>query len=730
MKRISDDFIYLPTPSLGKVLLCAVLSIIWIFISKPSLYPHIHEYYLGGIEGDPGIYVWLAKNVWQNLSGASSGWFQTNAFYPYGQSLAFSDNFIFPGLLYSALYAVLHQEILSYNIMYLLLLVFGSLSTFFLVFGLCEELTISLLGALLIPMLAPLVGHMGHPQLQCFFCFPLILLLLIRYLQSPGFLRGLLVGACIAVAFLCSAYYAVFSALLVAVFLIGFFLIHPKSLKLKDLLPLLLAGICTLSFLLPFILPYIHIKNLFGERWLYEASDFAATPLSYFSVNPFSWLYHGLSSLSHAEAWLGVGITIPLIILYAIFYIFEGSTLYGARVSILGAIFLSLVLSTLFKSNLWVNFIETFLCWGLLIVFIKGLYQLGVTERARDCAIVTNRDILAILLWCAGFFVVLSFGPLFIENYSFSPFTAIYYIFPGMDAVRAIGRAGFVTAILCTIVSLVIISHQHRRKKLSPLFFTVIPLLAIIENTYNRFPYDKPLHVPQAFVELKTLTQEDPKSVAIVLPYAETLDKNGSIARWSEFARSNVYAMNWVDGIPVQILNGFSGQKTKIMNELPRRIQNFPDEGSLRELASFYKMAYIVVVPTLYKEFDAVTFEEKLKRFPNDLSPIKKSQDGSYLIKFIRAQPLDPQFVLKTPGSIDSADISLEVLGSCNEKSIEVQCYETDSLTSFFKFTLSPKNNAELVDIPLPPLKNPNGVRRIRFQTSGGCMVGLRTIGN
>src|SRR5690606_29944065 len=62
---------------------------------------HISTHYIGGFQGDAGLYSWLTNLNSQNFLFP---WFETNGFYPYGYSLAWSDNFILPSLLASVLF--------------------------------------------------------------------------------------------------------------------------------------------------------------------------------------------------------------------------------------------------------------------------------------------------------------------------------------------------------------------------------------------------------------------------------------------------------------------------------------------------------------------------------------------------------------------------------------------------------------------------------------------------
>ena len=123
---------------------------------------------LGGTGGDTNLYFWLVTTFPKNL--IERGWFETNSFYPYQHTLAWSDNFLFP----SSLFYLFHQlagfsEITSWNILILLAQLFNGLSVFALAKKLGANYPSSLfLGSLFITS-SYFAEHLGHPQLQFFF---------------------------------------------------------------------------------------------------------------------------------------------------------------------------------------------------------------------------------------------------------------------------------------------------------------------------------------------------------------------------------------------------------------------------------------------------------------------------------------------------------------------------------------------------------------------------------
>jgi hypothetical protein len=95
----------------------ALLAAILCLFRLPALV-ELGSAYLGGAQGDGGLYIWLVKSNLRDLGVLP--WFNTFAFYPYSQSLAWSDNFILPSLGVGALLLSGLPFILCYNLILLL----------------------------------------------------------------------------------------------------------------------------------------------------------------------------------------------------------------------------------------------------------------------------------------------------------------------------------------------------------------------------------------------------------------------------------------------------------------------------------------------------------------------------------------------------------------------------------------------------------------------------------
>lgn len=671
----SNEFLLLARPSRATWCIASIIFVIGIFITRFKGIQVLSEGYIGGFEGDAGLYVWLVKHASHSLF--TLPWFSTLPFYPYQGALAWSDNFILPGMAFWALKNSIFNDIAAYNLTLLIAQFLNALISFRLIYSLTADSLSSVSAGFLTLALLPLEGHLGHPQLQFFFFIPLGIFLIFRFFQNPSVSQALLLGVTVACAFLTTVYYAVFLMLLYVTLIVGMVLIHPSLLTRRFIISFCIGIGAPLLLLIPFILPYLHTKELFGERGIYEAFYFSASSLSLLSPPPTSSFFGSLSTLSHNEAHLFVGFSVILAVAFSLYRVFSGTTLRislylsgGLTAAILAFSFLSI-------GNQTFKYCTALAAWSLCITYAIGLYRLGKEERRYSCVIITNRDIIGTLLFTAGIFLFLSFGPLGNPEKGQLPlgiYTVLYYLAPGFDAIRAVGRAGLVSAFLFVLIYFLLVSQMRGARKINPLIFLILLLLPILENQTTLYQLDLPLAKPIAIKEEKI-----PTGTFIGLPFAGELDANGAVKSWSEFARLQVYFMNWFEDSSLRSVNGYSGQRTKLMKDLPRRLAGFPDSRSLRELAMIAGLRRIVVVPQFMPNFNPAVFEATLGFYKNTLRIEDKDSLGNYLLSYTGETALTPDFILRTPGGTNGISFEVRPQGNCEDKGVQISLINADS---------------------------------------------------
>lgn len=246
--------------------------------------------------------------------------FQGNIFYPFQNSLAFSE-IILPGaLLYLPLEYATGNPVLAYNLIVLLSFPLNAFAMYlFALDTLSHSIPPSLhrslspsLPAPLSPALNPSIspslpaafiaglifgfctykmGELRHVQLLLALFMPLTLLYVARFLRAPNFHNGFLTALFFGLNALCSLYYAVFLAFAVALFLAVEFLSRRFRITRAHLLwGAMTAGIAVL-LVLPFLLPFLRLERQYNFSEGRDPRLFSARPASYLASPASQWLY-------------------------------------------------------------------------------------------------------------------------------------------------------------------------------------------------------------------------------------------------------------------------------------------------------------------------------------------------------------------------------------------------------------------------------------------------------
>jgi hypothetical protein len=584
---------------------------------------------IGGCQYDAGLYLWLTEALPKALFNGD--WKTVNAFYPYEKTLGFSDNYLLPSILVT-LFRLFHLEThVAHNIVLIGALFLNG----FLTYLLSRKITTSRIPALFAGVSFELFPyffeHAGHPQLVYAFFLPLFLLLTFMYLENPSHLRALLLGSCFTATFFTTVYYAVFQIIISSiVFLTELLLLYKKRFfKFKTLwqnfLLFLPAFIIGTTPALPLFLMYDAVKNTFGGRYLYESFAFAATPFSYLSSPSYRYILKNTATWSHSEAHLFVGITILTIILLGFLYHFKK---HIHNILLLSIAIGMLVLFTI-KQN---SYFFSVLTWAL--PFCHILYSIRKDAFSERSSGYYSFHIGTLALYT----FLVSLGPLGdpaakIPHTGF--FIAWYTLIPGLEGIRAISRIGAVTALaLCILASIYLKDFQNFLGSRSQFFAkrkalisSVFIFLLIFENFPKLNLEYKEGGVP-LFQKLKAIVDEDrasrpskeAKDAFIVLPLSGAVDKHGRIISYKEYAFFNIQAMQQSLGLDLKLVNGYSGLRTKLHDELPKRVLHFPDEQSLHALQKIYNLRYIVVVGKFLPEEEKARIKNLFKDFPKRLT--------------------------------------------------------------------------------------------------------------
>jgi hypothetical protein len=678
-------------------------------ICWPAL-PYLGDRYLGGASLDAGLYIYLCQSALDAL--LTDDWFSTRSFYPYGLSLAWSDNFILPAVFFKLL-TIFLGKVIAFNTLILTALTLNGCAFYFL----ASKLNIKKNGAhffgLSSACFAYFTSQLGHPQILFFFFIPLGLGLLIDLFRKPGFSTLVFLGGVVFTCFLTTVYYAVFIALLVAVFCPFILIRHSKQVWSSiSLWQIILLSLFIPAFLV-FAWPYLQVKAAFGPRYLYEAGAFALKPAALLSPSNNSLLYSNLSS-GNPESQFFPG--------WAIIFI-----------TLLGLIRLPGDKKFLFVHWMCLLIFIVSSCWPELfsnlgqicLRYLLLLSSLPLIFRPVD----SNHEASAssalkgILLLCAAIFLILASGPIALEeSKTLDPFVLLFKYFPGVEALRAVARYALVSLLIYYLLAISSLCQLTLRK------WQLILILAfvLIENIPARIPIEEPIAAPKVLEHLPPVKKYELSSI-VALPMATRFDNLKQPASWTEYSRLNVSYMNWFHDSDYHLVNGYSGQRSRIIKEFPEKLHEFPDLRSITALQHIGGLRYILYNGNENPKFNRKKFEERLSHFESSLTLVKE-EHGSYLFELSPKVGSLNQIYLMIPAYLNlKLQLELQIDGSCSPNKTTTLTI-LDSATT--KSQLFPIAIGELASLSINFTRHNENVispRKISFATPENCDIDLIT---
>lgn len=261
-------------------------------------------------EGVPPLNTWAMATVWRNLFAHPGALLQGSAFYPYDNSVAFSEHLLVPALMAGPIAVATGSWTFAYNASVLTALV---LSAFFM-FLLARELGASRAGALLGGGLYAFntwnINEIVRLQILSNEFFPLALWACVRFAARPTWPRALAVSGAALLQALSCMYWAVYLPFLLIPVLVALL-----GMRVRAFFKVCVALLGAASLVLAIAWPYVSNGRAFG----YERAEPESVPLDrYFQVRPENLLYgavlpHGLANqnAAHFQGFLALILCVP-----------------------------------------------------------------------------------------------------------------------------------------------------------------------------------------------------------------------------------------------------------------------------------------------------------------------------------------------------------------------------------------------------------------------------------
>jgi hypothetical protein len=588
-------------PKVKKFLAGSVLCILFAGVTLLQTFPlsldPAHAVY---DPGDPLLNVWILSWVGEHLVQGPFRLFEANIFYPYHQTLAFSEHLLPLSILSAPVYFLSRNPILRYNLLLYLTFVLNALGMFFLVGHLTRNKWAGVVSGLIFSFSAFKIMHISHLQLLSSMGIPWCFLYLHKWMADKTWKDAVLFSFFFMLQALSCVYYGLFSMVILVLILPLFLLFNKRSFDLPSLAklaaPLVLAG----GILYAFSLPYLRVFRALGlKRGLAAGAEVQ----NYLAVVPTNLLFGRLlSGWGEPERYLFPGLAACVLMIVAI----AGRRTFAARADRSGIVrridkvanilFLILVAANLLSLVVALAGGVSF-AWGglkfsanraekpLLFLFVLGALFLAakVVERLRArpeadrSAWILGYSILA--FWAA----LLSFGAVFTLSGKSTtafpmPFPWFFRHVTGFDGIREPVRIS--VFVLFGISVLAGFGWERILAKMTKKAWRGVltgALLVFINLEYLSIPIEGisvPVgkDLPPTYAWLK---EQGKEAVVLELPFAEWIPCEALYLYFSTYHKK-------------RIVNGYSGFIPASAYWLKETFRKFPDPESLRLLEALH----------------------------------------------------------------------------------------------------------------------------------------------
>ena len=440
--------------------------------------------------GDPLFTMWVMS--W-DATHLGSGWWNANIFHPHTLALAYSEHFLPQALQALPIYLVTKNPILSYNVVFLSTFVLSGLGMFLFTRDLTGRWEGALVAGLAYAFAPYRMASLPHLHVLSSAWLPFVLLGFRRYFDA-GTTTPLIwaVVAWVAQNLSCGYYIFFFSPAIVA-YIAWEITVRRLWTNARTLAAVVTACVATAATTVPFVLPYLTLRNLgFSARGPQEVDRFAADVYSYVTAAPNLRVWGGrLRAWPKPESALFPGLTIAALALFASIRTWRHAR-FASWFTTAAVVMMLLLVALLFGWSIRLPLLKvTSLGRAALGAAALGTIALAGSRAVRAATRRWFEQPAAILSLIAASAMVLSLGTRITAKgrvvLETAPYALLYRFVPGFDALRVPSRFAMLVAFcLAALVAIGIatVVDERRRWRLA----VVAGALIAIEFVAAPFP--------------------------------------------------------------------------------------------------------------------------------------------------------------------------------------------------------------------------------------------------
>ena len=268
--------------------------------------------------GDPLLNAWTLAWDADRIRHGFAGYWDGLFFYPYRDSVAYSEHLLGIALFTAPLQWLTGNPILVLNVATIASTTLLASTTFLLARELTSRTDAALLAGVAAACSPYRLGHDYHLQVLVSGWMPLALLGLHRYLGTGTTRALVLLVAAFTLQALSNGYFLFFTALPLAV--VGLHGLWRRRTRWRLLVPRLLgAAVTMLALVAPVAIAYARVRREQGfTRTLADVSQYAATPVAYLQVSPRAWLWGRMLPHGGDEMQLFPGLVVLVLAVMAV----------------------------------------------------------------------------------------------------------------------------------------------------------------------------------------------------------------------------------------------------------------------------------------------------------------------------------------------------------------------------------------------------------------------------
>ncbi len=576
------------------------LVIVCVYTYPLVLHP---DRYLRGYN-DPYLFTWMLVWVARTLFSNPLHLFDTNIFYPYSNTLAFSEPLIVPAaLVASPVLALSGNPILAYNVTLLFFQALCGWSAYYATRRITGSEAAGLLAGIVFCVSPFRTGYYNFLNIHLSFAVPLAFVAFVYFLEHQRS-RYLLVALALLWMQAITIWYAgIPLALLLFLFAVVFLMLRPSGWRIQTVFAGLVGVVFFVIAVLPVALPYLQAARELGlERTLDDVNYYRADMLSFFDAGKEHLFYRLADSTRYPG--LFPGFTVYLLSAVAVFWSTrEAKTTsltfarwmlrflgWSAVAALIAVAYLlasagadpssSATLARLAVSR---YLIFLLLAIGLLALLIRGYRWWRGEERHRILGAGDWPIVLGVLaLVC----MLLTLGP--VMHFKSQPVGAgiyryVYDFFPGFSAIRISLRLAFLALFLLGLLSgfgLVFLEKKLKRRVRLRYLVYAVPVLALVEYlpvplSYHEVAWNNPPRVYQWLA-----SQREDFALIEFPTKSEPIDS--TYVFWSLYHGK-------------RLVNGVSGFYPPFSANVAYSVADLPHSGNVETLRSVHKLRYVLI---------------------------------------------------------------------------------------------------------------------------------------